>query len=445
MRFGITIIVLIIGMIVPIETEAQEKRFITNEKAIFAVSRPIAGKMYSLSDASSVNKIVECFPGFVFIPNSPASVEIIQEKKDIYKVKVLSGPLKSKILYVHSGYVREEEVKQKQNIFATYKMVPATKPNADVYDLHDDNLKGKVKKVVERSERWVIVKKYDILGRLYYFDRGNHHISPEGSLKHTVLSLVFPKHEVYSHIYYSNFSRDQNYLNPLYLLGVNVSTGKDNFDPPYIFIYNEDGLIDKIYSGNTLKYTCEYDETGRFIKRYEDNLPTLSIQYEDRGPCDFPAYKIKRYTTEGASLQDITYSYDSSGKLTPGYYGPWYELYGKEGQILSMTTNKNTIQYEYYADSNKLKELREYEFDSYPKNVLIRQYYYNSNGDLSKYQVFRYYQQSKEIFNKEVYIWKYKYDSYGNWISVTKYKLIQGDIDVEDKIETITREYEYYE
>ena len=98
MRFGITIIVLIIGMIVPIETEAQEKRFITNEKAIFAVSRPIAGKMYSLSDASSVNKIVECFPGFVFIPNSPASVEIIQEKKDIYKVKVLSGPLKSKIL-----------------------------------------------------------------------------------------------------------------------------------------------------------------------------------------------------------------------------------------------------------------------------------------------------------------------------------------------------------
>ena len=63
------------------------------------------------------------------------------------------------------------------------------------------------------------------------------------------------------------------------MLGYNASTGKVNFDPPYTFSYNEDGLMDKIYSHNKLVYTCEYDDYGNLVKRSENGLPTLSFSF----------------------------------------------------------------------------------------------------------------------------------------------------------------------
>lgn len=335
----------------------------------------------------------------------------------------------------------QEKLAKRQRLLATNKLIPTTKPNADIYDLQDDNLKGNVKKMVEKAEKWTITKEYDILGRLFYYDREGYNIN-KGNLEYTVLPLAFPMADVY--LYFNRFARNLNYLNPLYILGHNVSTDYKYFNPPYTFSYNEDGLIDKIYSGDSLTYTCEYDETGRFIKRYEDNLPTLSIRYEEESPYDFPAYIIKRYSTEGVPREDISYSYNNIGELVEyGVNGVKYRLDGKYGQLSSMTVNGCIFQYDYYPNSNKLKEYR----------VLLRgapsvethQYYYNSKGDLSKYESFLYYKDSGQIHNKNVYVWRYKYDSYGNWTSVTKYKVIQGDIEIEEKVETITREYEYYE
>ena len=107
-----------------------------------------------------------------------------------------------------------------------------------------------------------------------------------------------------------------------------------------------------------------------------------------------------------------------------------------------MTGCNCIFQYDYYPDSNKLKEYRVLRG---APSVETHQYYYNSKGDLSKYESFLYYKDSGQIHNKKVYVWRYKYDSYGNWTSVTKYKVTQGDIEIEEIVETITREYEYYE
>lgn len=473
-------IVFFIGMAISINTAAQEKHLLTHEEAIFANSRGIADMMYTLHSrkAGILNQYIELYTnlGSIAIPNRPTAVEILKEKKGIYQVKILSGALKSSTLYIHSGFVFEVEgtredihaigsmsdddyaqykqalieadriakkeqdkLAKRQELLATNKLTPATKPNADIYDLQDDNLKGKVKKMVEKAEKWTIIKEYDILGRLFYYDREGSNIN-KGYLEYTVLPLAFPMDNVY---FLNRFTRHLNYLNPLYLLGYNVSTDNKHFNPPYTFSYNEDGLINKIYSGDNLTYTCEYDETGRFIKRYEDNLPTLSIRYEEKGPFDFPAYKIKRYSTEGVSREDITYSYNNIGELVEyGSDGVKHRLDGKDGQLLSMTGYDCIFQYDYYPDSNKLKEYRVLRG---APSVETHQYYYNSKGDLSKHESFLYYKESGQTHNKKVYVWRYKYDSNGNWTSVTKYKVTQGDIDIEEKIETITREYEYYE
>ena len=476
----LTCIIFMIGLSISVNTEAQEKHLLTHEQAIFANSRGLAEMMYTLysSKASTLSQYIELYTnlGSIQIPNRPTAVEIIKEKKGIYQVKVLSGALKSNTLYIHSGFVYEvegtkediyaigsmsdddyaqykqslieadriakeeqEKLAKRQSLLATNKLIPTTKPNADIYDLQDDNLKGNVKKMVEKAEKWTITKEYDILGRLFYYDREGYNIN-KGNLEYTVLPLAFPMDNVY---FFNRFARHLNYLNPLYILGYNVSTDNKYFNPPYTFSYNEDGLIDKIYSGDSLTYTCEYDETGRFIKRYEDNLPTLSIRYEEKSPYDFPAYIIKRYSTEGVPREDISYSYNNIGELVEyGSDGVKYRLDGKYGQLSSMTGYNCIFQYDYYPDSNKLKEYRVLRG---APSVETHQYYYNSKGDLSKYESFLYYKDSGQIHNKKVYVWRYKYDSYGNWTSVTKYKVTQGDIEIEEKVETITREYEYYE
>lgn len=109
---------------------------------------------------------------------------------------------------------------------------------------------------------------------------------------------------------------------------------------------------------------------------------------------------------------------------------------------MKITGYGGTFEYDYYSDTKKLKEYRV--INAYP-GVETYRYHYNSKGDLSKYERFFYYEESGEKHKEKVYVWRYKYDSYGNWTSVTKYKVTKGDIDIEEKIETITREYEYYE
>lgn len=481
MRHNIlTFIVFIIGITISINIQAQEKHLVSHEQAIFADSRGIAEMMYTLHSrkASTLSQYIELYTtlGSIQIPNRPTAVEIIKEKKGIYQVKVLSGALKSNTLYIHSGFVLEVEgnkediyaigsmsdaeyaqykqaqieavqiAKQEQDklakrqaLLATNKLTPTTKPKADIYDLQDDNLKGRVKRMVEKADKWTITKEYDVLGRLFYYDRKGNNIN-KGLLEYTVLPLAFPLDNLYL---INRFLGHKNYLNPLYILGYSASSDSHYFNPPYTFSYNEDGLIDKIYSNDQLTYTCEYDEMGRFIKRFEENLPTLSIKYDDSKYDAVPAYEIKRYTTDGTSRQEIKYVYNNIGELVEnGSDGCRYIYYGEDQPLDSMYGLGCIFSFSYYPDSNKLKE---YQVFSGGPGKETHQYYYNSKGDLSKYERFLYYEESGKKHNSRTFIWRYKYDTQGNWTKATKYKVTSGDIDIEEEVETITREYEYYE
>ena len=252
MRHNIlTFIVFIIGITISINIQAQEKHLVSHEQAIFADSRGIAEMMYTLHSrkASTLSQYIELYTtlGSIQIPNRPTAVEIIKEKKGIYQVKVLSGALKSNTLYIHSGFVFEVEgtkediyaigsmsdaeyaqykqaqieavqiAKQEQDklakrqaLLATNKLTPTTKPKADIYDLQDDNLKGRVKRMVEKADKWTITKEYDVLGRLFYYDRKGNNIN-KGLLEYTVLPLAFPLDNLYL---LNRFLGHKNYLNP---------------------------------------------------------------------------------------------------------------------------------------------------------------------------------------------------------------------------------------
>lgn len=298
------------------------------------------------------------------------------------------------------------------------------------YGWKNDNLKGKVKKLEEslteigtKDETWRVIKGYDTLGRIIYYDREGYdpmHIR----LKTSVIQLGFPMD---NYIYQNTVWMDRDFLNPLHLLGYNAATNKRNeFVPPYTFSYNEDGLIDKIYSRGNLVYTCEYDNLGRFTKRFEKGLPTLQIIWDDNE--NHPSYQIKLYTEDGYTYESIRYLFSGTSVKTQSGGINGQDYYDTNNGMYDLDDYGNLTQayigdiFTFNYSDNKIQTMT--------SRSASYQYKYNHSGDMA------------ECNN---YIWKYNYDSHGNWIQATKYQVKTGDIIIEEEIETIIRKYEYYE
>lgn len=324
------------------------------------------------------------------------------------------------------------------------KLIPPTKPYAVIYGWENDNLKGKVKRLEEQLIRigdssydqvWAVIKEYDTLGRITYYDRDGDDPKEHINLRSTVIPLGFPKENIDGIDLYNLFIL-RRCFNPYYMLGYNASTGKVNFDPPYTFSYNEDGLMDKIYSHNKLVYTCEYDDYGNLVKRSENGLPTLQIRRNyDSSPL--PSYEVRQYSVDGIMYKSVTYTI--LGNRITTNTNEWYEIlesddvHRDDSNITTYAWNTNCVVYDSinitYDENNRIKNYRGNE------------YTYNDNGDIIKYV--------QDILpaygGPKTAIWKYQYDADGNWTKATKYNVISGDIQIEQELETITRKYEYYE
>ena len=326
----------------------------------------------------------------------------------------------------------------RKELLSSSKLIPPTKPYAIVYGWENDNLKGKVKRLEEQlikigesshDQVWAVVKEYDTLGRITYYDRDGDdpdHIN----LRSTVISLGFPKENIDGLGLYHLF-RLRKCFNPYYMLGYNASTDKVNFEPPYTFSYNEDGLMDKIYSYNELVYTCEYDDYGNLVKRTENGLPTLQIR---RNYGSQPSYEVRKYSTNGIMYESVTYKI-SGHSITTNAEARYKIL--ESDDVLRDDSDITTFAFDdisidiLYEENNRIKK-----YDG------SNEYTYNDKGDIIKY-----FQSdvSPAYGGPRTDIWKYQYDANGNWTKATKYKVISGDIQIEQELETITRKYEYYE
>lgn len=323
------------------------------------------------------------------------------------------------------------------------KSISPTKPYAVIYGWENDNLKGKVKRLEEQLIRigesshdqvWAVIKEYDTLGRITYYDRDGDDPKEHIYLRSTVISLGFPKDNIVSIGLYNLFSL-RRCFNPYYMLGYNASTGKVNFEPPYAFSYNEDGLMDKIYSDNKLVYTFEYDDYGNLVKRSENGLPTLQIR---RNYGSQPTYEVRQYSTDGIMYRSVTYKI--VGHTITTNTNERYEILESDD---ALRDDSNITTYTWNLNSSTIQSIH----IIYDENNRIKlydgsdEYSYNANGDIIKYV--------QDILpaygGPKTAIWKYQYDANGNWTKATKYNVISGDIQIEQELETITRKYEYYE
>lgn len=310
------------------------------------------------------------------------------------------------------------------------------------YGWDDDKLKGKVKRVEESSVdyydkdwgKWEITKEYDSYGRICYIKRDQNTFI----FSSQIYPMGFPIHEKNGGIkQYSALYTYGRFLNPLHMVGYDASRDRQHMlsGEAYTFDYNDEGLINNIYCNNKLINKCEYDELGRLTKRYENNLPTLKIEWDKNSDnIDRTSFEIKWFNTDGQLIKTLPCVWDGNTL--------------KVGESLDSK--------EYTFDGNTLRSYSvhvgfsmRYELSYNGNNVKIVAYNHNNNvlgTENLIYNDFGYLSEYKENGEKNYFRWEYCYDDYGNWTKATKYKITVGeDITFEEELNTITRKYEYYE
>ena len=316
---------------------------------------------------------------------------------------------------------------------------------AKTYVREDDFLIGEVKRVEETFQEddilwWNIVKEYDKHGRLCSFQR-------KGS-ERTMICTVFPQGfpipqkigglNPHSSAY-KDFGR---FLNPLHMLGYVASKDKWYFEEGlYTWTYTDLGKIENIYCDGNLVNRCEYDEFGRLLKRYENGLPTLQIMWETKDDGDQSGYcenfEVQLRNTDGERIEIGTYEFTWTENLFGGT-GHSDMKYKFADQSIGMKSALAAIELDDYkcdiiSHIDGSLEILEH----YPGNHISHIFKYNNNGHIVEY-----YNNDHSLHNR----WEYKYDSSGNWIEATKYKVTVGeDITFEEELNTIIRKYEYYE
>ena len=320
------------------------------------------------------------------------------------------------------------------------------------YGWDDDRLQGKVKRVVESSVdyddkdwgKWEITKEYDSYGRICYIKRDQNTFI----FSSQIYPMGFPIHEKNGGIHqYSALYTYGRFLNPLHMVGYDASRDRQHMlsGDEYTFDYNDKGLINNIYCNNKLINKCEYDEQGRLTKRYENNLPTLKIEWDKNSDnIDRTSFEIKWFNTSGQLIKKLPCKWNSNTLKTDPESRNFKE-YCFKGDILQGYKIYNVVTFQPLTYELSI----EYRF-LYYNNMLIIEVLNHNEDVIGTYNLtyndFGYLTEYMENDGKTHFKWKYQYDDYGNWTKATKYKITEGeDIEFEEELNTITRKYVYYE
>lgn len=357
------------------------------------------------------------------------------------------------------------------------------------YTWVDENLKGKVKSYTETARGWKIKKVFDEEGRLVSYTRNSGTVLECGSYpRKDVYPLGIPIEDRRTHLFdccsFYPFNQgyhgghyyllEHNFLNPMLMLGVGGPSSNT-----YRFEYDSRGCPTNVLDEkNNLLYSCEYDIYGRLVKRLIDGKPLLKVLWDDSYGTDKAAYSIRHYSEEGTALGENRYWWSSpdiivcKGKKV----GDVEFTFNKYPQVKTIKCKSFSACYYYDANGHIIRLVV-----IPPKDIAIGycfgccySFEYNDYGDLisTSAQQGRY--SSPESFEEyctqpskrydclswnvgmgyyycipqqhpqEETIWRYIYDSEGNWIQKDCYIVKHGEIDVEDLQETTTREYVYY-
>jgi hypothetical protein len=260
---------------------------------------------------------------------------------------------------------------------------------------------------------------------------------------------------------------------------------KDYFSIPGDYYTELKDVIIDIKNSPIVKF--DYNDSG--LKTKEINISSESLIIETTEFNYTIENKIKDVTTideDSVIKRKIIYNYDDEGLLMEikdyGFEGLFQNrteyIYRDESSVLKQITiynNEGKIDYQYFfGDDEKLSHYDRYDKQSYRNRIKSTYYYkYHNNGN---YEIFRYYTESRNLFTQKVFnidnrliahenggyrsqysynsnglkteeissgqqidkiIYKYKYDTFNNWIECISYR---NEIPFEIK----TREISYF-
>ncbi|MBR0177392.1 MAG: hypothetical protein IJQ11_08185 [Bacteroidales bacterium] len=352
-----------------------------------------------------------------------------------------------------------------------------------VYTLADENLNGRVHSYLETADDYVMGKGFTEDGAIYaYFVDHGPKSDGVGNIGYDIYPVGVPdldKRNYKGHQIKSKgplcYMLDHKWLNP-----VHMSDRRDA-----LFQYDSIGNIIAIYDFDRNRCcTFEYDNYGRLLKKLENGKPTIRIIWEDGADPRHAAFSIKFYSSEGYNAGEYKYAWKESNVLSgiwkngseEKYWSPEFTFYNypqvKTVSYWRTTTDKSTDCFFYDSKNRLIRVVSTSTNTTYATiNGLSDRYYegtcktyeYNEHGDVcSEKKTSMYLTASRYtydyfinyIFNynynnlktpKKWTIWRYSYDDHKNWTKKEEYEVRQGDIEIENLKNTITREYQYYE
>lgn len=215
------------------------------------------------------------------------------------------------------------------------------------------------------------------------------------------------------------------------------------------FIYGD--TLEQINLTKSLSFRYEYNENGKLIKRFENDLPKLKLEWGDNLISKILIYND--YGTEdqvvsvGTNINQIIVSYDSYayykytfnnfGQITE--VGHYYRHNGSEDELNSI----RTFEYHNGLITKELLKRKQTIGDAstWIEDELFASY--DEFGNIVSVSIIR--RKGKSGMNVENYKFTYQYDDKDNWIEKRIYSVVKGDIEIENQICTLTRKIEYYE
>jgi len=209
---------------------------------------------------------------------------------------------------------------------------------------------------------------------------------------------------------------------------------KERFNYPDYFSYNtetfkydqQENIIEKRFESNNSmfgesshKYTYKYDKKGNKI---EENRYNYKGELEDKVvyKYDSSGNKIEKnnYNSKGELRSKETYKYDNKGnEIEENWYNSEGELEDKV--VYKYDSSANKIEESGYNSKGELEGKVVYIYDN--RGNKIEENWYNSEGELRSKETYKYDNKGNEIehrvYNSDNTLsseWTYKYDEKGN-------------------------------
>lgn len=285
--------------------------------------------------------------------------------------------------------------------------------------------------------------------------------TPEGNYKSCLVKARGYSDRYYLKKYLLRFVTEGKILNMFNKCGkidfnFSILRPFDNFTIPESYYNNiaanftYSNVLEEVKLTNSLTHRYEYNTDGKLIKRWENDLPKLQIDWSGN-----LISSIKLYDNNGYEHQITSVGIDANIIVVPQNIGIgdiYYEYtFNDLGQIIEQKEYKRASGSETILYGTKIFEYQNGVIVKETERVRYRSYWieneilssYDEFGNVVGLTMIR--DKGKSEMSETNYKFIYQYDSNDNWTEKQIYNVVKGDIEIEDKICTVIRNINYYE